>query len=108
MLEERFLLPYCVKSHIPGHWQVYVTEHQLLEEILESASRRLAAARRRGITNATLIALLDEEKTAKYALEHHLKQEDMEFSITLGQTLPDEVRKSLVHVLVSTGNDTLA
>lgn len=83
VLEERDLLPYCIDKHIPGCWQVYVDEHQALEATLGEAGRLLAAARRRGVSSAALIALLDGEVAAKCVLERHLHQEDVAFLTSL-------------------------
>lgn len=102
-LEERHLLPYCVGEKLPGQWQVYISEHRRLEDALHNANIRLATARRRGITAAVLIALLDEEKTLKYVLEHHLQREEAEFSTTLQQSLPVDVGTRFVHALIHPG-----
>ncbi|MGA9852269.1 MAG: hemerythrin domain-containing protein [Gammaproteobacteria bacterium] len=105
-LEERFLLPYCVEEKAPGQWQarVYMAEHRRLEELLHKAGVRLAAARRRGVTSAGLIALLDEEKTLKHVVEYHYQREEIALFSILRQSLPEEVRTGLVHVLMQHNN----
>lgn len=100
LLEERHLLPYCVGEKLPGQWHIYISEHRRLEDALNNANKRLAVARRRGITAAVLIALLDEEKTLKYNLEHHLHREETEFSTTLQQSLPMDVGTRFVRALI--------
>ncbi|MGH8402528.1 MAG: hemerythrin domain-containing protein [Gammaproteobacteria bacterium] len=100
LLEERYLLPYCVDEKLPGQWQVYISEHRRLENTLNNAHIRLTAARRRGITAVALIALLDEEKTLKHILEHHLQREEAAFSTILRQSLPMDVSTSVVHALM--------
>lgn len=114
-LEEHYLLPYCVEERAPGRWQahVYIAEHRRLEELLSKAGKRLAVARRRGVTAAALIALLDEEKTLKHVVEHHYQREEISLFTVLRQSLPEEVRIGLTHILmhhdmppvVQTGNE---
>jgi hypothetical protein len=101
-LEERYLLPYCVEDQAPGQWQahVYMAEHRRLEELLHKVGIQLATARRRGVTPAVLIALLDEEKTLKRAVEYHYQREEITLFTVLRQPLLEEVHSGLVHVLM--------
>ncbi|MGH8377933.1 MAG: hemerythrin domain-containing protein [Gammaproteobacteria bacterium] len=103
-LEERYLLPYCAGEKAPGQWQahVYIAEHRRLEELLKKTSNRLAIARRRGVSPAALIALLDEEKTLKHVAEHHHQREDMALFTSLRESLPEEARAALMHELAQT------
>lgn len=100
LVEERYLLPYCLEGRVPGQWSVYVAEHRRLEKMLHDAGERLRAVRRRGMSPAIIIGLLDDEKTMKYVLEHHLDSEDSEFSTSLQRMLPEGVRNNLLRALI--------
>lgn len=105
-LEERYLLPYCAEEKADGHWQahVYIAEHRRLEELLRKTSTRLAVARRRGVSSAALIALMDEEKTLKHVAQHHHQREDMALFEGLRESLPEEARAALIHSLAQPDN----
>lgn len=70
--------------------------------MLEKASTRLAIARRRGVTSAALINMLDEEKTLKNVTEHHHLREETALFKAARELLPDEARAALVHDLAQT------
>ncbi|MGH8370592.1 MAG: hemerythrin domain-containing protein [Gammaproteobacteria bacterium] len=102
LLEEQYLLPYGADKNMPREWQSYIAEHRRLEDLLNSTCARLATARRRGVTPSALIALLDDEKTLKHALEQHLLREEEEFSPTSQHALPKEVSSELIRALKNT------
>ncbi|HEX5339408.1 MAG TPA: hemerythrin domain-containing protein [Gammaproteobacteria bacterium] len=99
LLEEQYLLPYGTEKNMPPEWQSYIAEHRRLEELLNSTCARLATARRRGVTASALIALLDDEKTLKHALEQHLQREEEQFSPASQDALPEEVSSELMLAL---------
>ena len=100
-LEERYLLPYCLREKLPNQWptRVYSAEHQRIQELASKLSARFAKLRRRGVTSAALIALLDEEKTLKHILEHHHAREEMALFANLPQVLSETQRGELAHAL---------
>ena len=100
-LEERYLLPYCPQDKLPNQWpaRVYSAEHQRIQELASKLSARFAKLRRRGVTSAALIALLDEEKTLKHILEHHHAREEMALFSTLPQMLSKPQHDALAHAL---------
>ena len=100
-LEERYLLPYCPREKLPNQWpaRVYSAEHQRIQELASKLSLRFAKLRRRGVTSAALIALLDEEKTLKHILEHHHAREEMALFATLPRILSEPQRDELAHAL---------
>ena len=97
-LEEKFLLPYCTDgSGSSPRWgsHVYRTEHRKLEELVRAVTVRLASARRRGVTPAMLIDLLDKERTLKHVAQHHHEREEKGLFIELRERLPLETRMEL-------------
>ncbi|HKT32765.1 MAG TPA: hemerythrin domain-containing protein [Gammaproteobacteria bacterium] len=100
-LEERYLLPYCPREKLPNQWpaRVYSAEHQRIQELASKLSLRFAKLRRRGVTSAALIALLDEEKTLKHILEHHHAREETALFANLPRILSESQRDELAHVL---------
>lgn len=100
-LEERYLLPYCPREKRPNHWpaRVYSAEHERIQELAGRLKLRFAKLRRRGVSTAALIALLDEEKTLKHILEHHHVREEIALFAILPQTLSGAQRDELVHAL---------
>lgn len=101
-LEERYLLPYCLKDQLPGKWpfDTFMTEHRRLEELLRKTSVRLAMARQHGVTTDMLIALLDAEKTYKHLVRDHYQREEVAMFAVLRESLPDNARAGLVQLLL--------
>jgi len=101
-IEEQMLLPYCTIA-APGEarWDahVYVAEHRRLEELVGKAATRLAVIRRRGVSAAMLIGLLDQERTIKHVMQHHHEREAKGLFYELRGRLPAEVRQQLVAAL---------
>lgn len=98
LLEEKFLLPYCNDdSGSSPRWgsHVYRTEHRKLEELVRAVSVRLRSARRRGVTPAMLIDLLDKERTLKHVAQHHHEREENGLFTELHERLPLEIRMEL-------------
>ena len=98
-LEEKFLLPYCNNdgSGSSPRWgsHVYRTEHRKLEELVRAVIVRLTSARRRGVTPAMLIDLLDKERTLKHVVQHHHEREEKGLFTELHERLPLETRMEL-------------
>lgn len=97
-LEEKFLLPYCNDdSGSSSRWgsRVYRTEHRKLEELVRVVTVRLASARRRGVTPAMLIDILDKERTLKHVVQHHHEREEKGLFTELHERLPLETRMEL-------------
>lgn len=75
--EERHLLPRCdAMGGMQWPGAVYKAEHRRIEQLLREAADRLARARGAGITPASLISLLDDERTLKRLVEHHHEREE--------------------------------
>lgn len=100
-LEERYLLPYCPPEKTTDQWpaRVYLSEHRRAEELLDQAVTRLAQARRRGVKPASLIALLDEEKTLKSLMDHHDDRENMALFRLTRASMPDAAQLELTQAL---------
>lgn len=92
-LEERYVLPHG------GHrkalrWpiEVYRAEHRRIEQLLDNAAQRLERACATRITAATIISLLDEERTLKHLIEHHHDREEQGLFGEVRAELPGEAR----------------
>lgn len=102
-LEERYLLPYCLKDQLTGKCptETYMAEHRCLQELLLKASTRLTVARRRGIMTDMLIELLDEERSYKRLVKDHYQREEVTmFAVLRESLLPDEARTGLAQLLM--------
>jgi len=95
-LEEECLLSYCLEKEITGCWCTCIAEHRRLDNMLHGALTRLTVARRRGVTDKAVVALLDDEKAMKTLLERHLRREDEALAAAL-RSIPDEVCSRYVH-----------
>jgi hemerythrin-like domain-containing protein len=102
-IEEQLLLPYCGDATPDAtRWdaQVYVAEHRRLEELVGNAAARLTVIRRRGVTPAMLIKLLDQEKTVKHLMQHHHEREARGLFDELRRHLPATARQQLLAALL--------
>ena len=76
-LEERCLLPKCAAlDSVRWPPQVYRAEHRRIEQLLARTGERLRREGHLGIAAATLISILDEERTLKRLVEHHHEREE--------------------------------
>lgn len=101
-LEERHLLPRFARiATVRWPAGIYRAEHRRSEQLLEKAWERLAHERRRGITTASLISLIDEERTLKHLIEHHHEREEKGLFGELRAELPAEARSALGAALIA-------
>lgn len=103
-LEDELLLPYAnTAGDRKLRWDahVYMVEHRKLLELTCELDNKLATARRRGITPAMLIDLLDEEMTLKHVFEHHHEREEKGLFEELPMYLPVEAKARLRAVLLT-------